>query len=166
VNNSFIPSLLFTIVPLFIFVVFVFVIGMFIATFVKGIARWSQNNASPVRSSDARVVAKRQHVSGGSDNTSASTWYHLTFEFPDGQRQEFAVNARDYALLAEGDLGQLTWQGTRFQGFIRQANAPAVAAPAPPPEVRTCAYCGGQVPGGSVKCSACGAQWRPDRLAA
>ncbi|MGT2682748.1 DUF2500 family protein [Streptococcus porci] len=43
----------------------------------------------------------------------------MTFEFGDGSRKEFKVPSKIFAYLAEGDLGKLTYQGTRFISFER-----------------------------------------------
>ena len=55
---------LFTIVPIFIGVVFVIVIATIIFQAAKGIAEWSHNNRQPVLSVPARVVSKRTATSG------------------------------------------------------------------------------------------------------
>ena len=53
-------------------------------------------------------MAKRTAVSGGSGNTSATTSYHLTAEFEDGNRAEFQpIHAELYGRLVEGDAGVL-----------------------------------------------------------
>ena len=36
-----------------------------------------------------------------------------------GDRMELRVSGREYGLLAEGDRGQLTFQGTRYLSFVR-----------------------------------------------
>lgn len=152
-------TLMFTLVPLFIVVVFVIVIGTFAANAFKGIAQWQDNNARPAFTVSARVVAKRLQVSGGGNDTSASTWYYVTFEtVADGLRQEFSVRSNDYSGLAEGDTGELTHQGTRFKGFARVLRPP-VPPPAPVPE-RTCGYCGAMNRNVDPKCPACGAMGR------
>lgn len=33
---------------------------------------------------------------------------------------EFSVGGSDYGLLAEGDIGKLSFQGTRYLGFERR----------------------------------------------
>jgi hypothetical protein len=153
-------TLMFTLVPLFIAAVFVFVIGTFVVTAVKSVARWQDNNAQPVLTVPARVVTKRQHVSGGGHDSSASTWYHITFEtVADGLRQEFPVGSTDYSGLAEGDTGDLTYQGTRYKGFIRMRRPvvpPSVPAPPPAPDW-TCGYCHTVVRHSETKCPSCGA---------
>ena len=37
------------------------------------------------------------------------------------ERKEFGMSGREYGLLAEGDPGMLTFQGTRYKGFTRSA---------------------------------------------
>ena len=152
--------LMFTLVPLFIFVVAVLVIGTIAVKIFQGIAQWQNNNDQPVLTVPARVVTKRQHVSGGGHDSSASTWYYITFEtIADSLRQEFAVRSTDYSGLAEDDIGDLTYQGTRYKGFVR-VRRPTAPTPAPPvPHVPdwTCGYCASTVPYNQSKCPTCGA---------
>ena len=107
-------------------VVFVFVIGVFIANAVRGIGRWNKNNHSPRLTVDATLVTKRTQVSHHvhadehSHHHHSSTNYYITFEVESGDRIEFHVQSHEYGLLAEGDRGQLTFQGTRFLGFSRE----------------------------------------------
>lgn len=112
---------LFAVVPLFIGVVFVLVIGTFVFAAIRGIGQWSYNNAQPVLTSPAKVVTKRTNVWGGSGDSSANTSYYVTFELPTGERREVGVNGRDYGQLAEGDEGDFTYQGTRYKGFLRRS---------------------------------------------
>ena len=80
----------------------------------------SANNASPVVTTMARVVTKRGEVRGGTGESSARTAYFATFETPTGARCEFALPAREFGLIGDGDSGQLTYQGTRFKGFAHE----------------------------------------------
>ena len=91
---------------------------------------WNKNNHSPRETGKARVVTKRMKVSGMgghrlrsdimADTTSSTTTrYFVTFELENGKRLEFHVNDGEYGMLAEGDSGELTWQGTRYLGFER-----------------------------------------------
>jgi hypothetical protein len=102
-------------------------------TLIKRASRWRSDNASPVLTVSARVVAKRLEVRGSQSGTGligadgamgptahTTTQYYSTFELDSGSRLELAVDPQTYAELAEGDAGQLTFQGTRFQGFSRQ----------------------------------------------
>lgn len=107
-------------------VVFVLVIGVFIATAVKGIGQWNKNNHSPRLTVPATVVSKRIDVShhrrkGANDHVHhhSSTWYYVTFQVESGDRMELHVAGTEYGLLIEGDSGKLTFQGTRYLGFER-----------------------------------------------
>ena len=44
---------------------------------------------------------------------------HISFEVESGDRMEFELRGNEYGLLAEGDLGKLTFQGTRYLSFER-----------------------------------------------
>ena len=164
---EFILTALFTLVPLFIGIIFVVVIGSIIIGIFRNLAEWRNNNAQPVLTVTACVVTKRQHVSGGGNDTSASTRYYTTFEtVEDGLRQEFSVSPTEYSGMADGDVGSLTYQGTRFKGFARQRHAPKppplpVAATPVHPDW-TCAYCRGRVAGVEAKCSSCGSASRQE----
>ena len=111
--------------------IFATVIGMFIFFAVKGISQWSKNNRSPRLTVPASVVSKRTNVSHtnhpvGGDisgahgyHTSSDTSYFVTFEVESGDRMELHVDGREFGLLVEGDVGMLTFQGTRYLGFER-----------------------------------------------
>ncbi|QTD43392.1 DUF2500 domain-containing protein [Sporosarcina sp. Te-1] len=111
---------MFSIGPFFIGAVFIFVIGMFIFTIFKGIGTWSSNNNSPKLSVPAQVVAKRTHTWGGSGDSSARTSYYATFQVESGDRMELQLSGTETGMLAEGDIGILTFQGTRYLGFERK----------------------------------------------
>lgn len=88
----------------------------------------SSNNSLPIRTVEAEVVAKRSDVSfiqygghHGDSNAFADTRYFVTFQTANGERTELAVAGREYGMLAEGDSGRLTFQGTRYMGFERNA---------------------------------------------
>lgn len=76
----------------------------------------SRNAASPFLEREAYVASRRQHVWG---HRHARTHYYITFQFRDGNREEFQVEGPQYGLLAEGDTGVLQSQGTWFKGFQR-----------------------------------------------
>ncbi|KRE57703.1 hypothetical protein ASL11_31640 [Paenibacillus sp. Soil750] len=103
---------MFVLIPLLI-------IGMIIFAVISGINTWARNNASPVLRRDAIVITKRTKVWGGSEDSSASTSYFVTFEFDDRSRLELQLSGSEYGLIAEGDRGKLTNQGTRFNAFQR-----------------------------------------------
>ncbi|KAA0965453.1 DUF2500 domain-containing protein [Sporosarcina sp. ANT_H38] len=110
---------MFTFIPIFIGVVAIIVFSFIIFIFVKSIRTWNSNNNSPKLKVPAEVVTKRTETSGGSGDSSASTWYYATFQVESGDRMELAVNGPQYGMLADGDVGMLSFQGTRFNGFER-----------------------------------------------
>jgi hypothetical protein len=59
-------------------------------------------------------------TSGGAGDAPASTSYYVTFQFDNGDRTELHLSGKEYGMLAENDLGILTFQGTRFHTFERR----------------------------------------------
>ena len=114
-----------TLFPVFFFAITAIVVATFVVIFVKGIREWNHNNHSPVLTVPAKVVAKREHRShnsaAGDDIVHTSTSYYATFEVESGDRMELCVSGQEYGMLAEGDCGRLTFQGTRYLGFARNA---------------------------------------------
>lgn len=107
-----------------IVLMFILVFGLILITIVRSIGQWNSNNRSPRLTVDAAVVSKRMHITrhtgaNGAAPTS-STRYYVTFEVSSGERMELPVQGREYGLLAEGDAGRLTFQGTRYLDFERQ----------------------------------------------
>ncbi|MCY9532712.1 MULTISPECIES: DUF2500 domain-containing protein [Paenibacillus] len=111
-------NLMSTIFPIFI----VLFIAVFIFVIIKGIMQWNYNNQQPVLTVEAKVTDKRTEVSNShhaDHHSHYSTHYYATFEVESGDRMEFHVKKSDYGLLAAGDRGKLTFQGTRFYEFER-----------------------------------------------
>lgn len=119
---------MFTIVPIFIGVVFVLILA--------GIAVQAVRGAAPVEAEQRRPGADSGGGGGGQAHgrahlpppgglstagrhASSRTIHYATF--PGGERGPVELEAADmeYCLLVEGDRGRLTFQGTRFQGFRR-----------------------------------------------
>ena len=98
---------------------------------VRGILQWHRNNQSPRLTETATVVTKRSSVSSHQTpmagdvtgahgySTTTSTSYYVTFETANGARMELHVPEKIFGYLAEGDRGQLSYQGTRFLDFER-----------------------------------------------
>lgn len=109
-------------------IMFFLITGMFVVMLIKGIGEWHKNNQSPRLSVDAAVVSRRSSVShhhhtnagGYGAHTTTSTSYYVTFQVESGDRMELCVTGREYGMLAEGDYGKLSFQGTRYLGFERQ----------------------------------------------
>lgn len=112
--------------PFMFVTIFVIVIGAIIFTIINGIREWSSNNKQPILNVDAVIVSKRtntsrhHHNNNGHGHTSTSTTYYVTFEVQSGDRMEFVVSGKEYGMLAEGDKGNLIFQGTRYHGFDRE----------------------------------------------
>ena len=105
-------------------IVFILIIGVFVVTFVRSILQWNKNNHSPRLTVPATIVAKRSqvtrhHHAGEHMHSHSSTRYYVTFQFESADRLELHVPASEFGLLAEGDRGELSFQGTRYLGFIR-----------------------------------------------
>lgn len=111
---------------LFVFLFFILVFAIIIFNITRGIKEWSNNNKQPVLSVAAKIVAKRnytsRHVSNhnGHHHHHTSTSYYVTFEVESGDRMELRVSGKEYGMLAEGDIGKLTFQGTRYRNFERK----------------------------------------------
>ena len=104
------------------YLVFFLILAVFVVTAVRGIAQWSRNNASPLLTVQARVVAKRTRVGhNGTHNTGYHTYtrYYVTFQVESGDRMELRMDGYQFGLLIEGDRGKLTFQGTRYLSFER-----------------------------------------------
>ena len=77
---------------------------------------------------DATVVTKRtdvhhhhhHHAGNAHHMSTSSTTYYATFEVLSGDRLEFTVRDTEYGQLVEGDVGKLTFQGTRYLGIERR----------------------------------------------
>lgn len=106
-------SLFDTILPIF----FMILIGIFIISIIKGISEWSENNKQPKLTVIAKVVSKRS--STRRDDNHNYTSYYATFEAESGDRLQMSMSRREYGMLAEGDVGNLHFQGTRYLGFER-----------------------------------------------
>lgn len=120
---------IFDVFPIFFLAMFVVVFGVIIYTAVKGAQERRANHAAPVLEVAATVTVKRPHVSSvvrqnrveevPAQNITTHTTYYVTFQVKSGDRMEFQVSDQAYGLLAEGDSGTLTFQGTRYLGFVR-----------------------------------------------
>ena len=110
----------FSLMFLMFIIIFSLAFALIVAVLVKNLRTWNKNNNSPRLSVDAKVVAKRTQVShhSGTDGfaDSSSTSYFATFQVESGDRMELRMSGHDYGMLAEGDTGKLSFQGTRFLG--------------------------------------------------
>lgn len=117
----------FSIMRIMVPVIFVLVFGIIIVAMVRGICEWNKNNHSTKLSVPAKVVSRRtavshhhHHQGNGMHHTHTATSYYATFQVESGDRIEFLVSGTEYGMLAEGDSGELTFQGTRYLNFRRE----------------------------------------------
>lgn len=117
---------LFSLAPILIGIIFVIVFIGVIFNLLRGVSQWKKNEDSPRLSVPAIIKSKRTHVSRYHNHQNeninshgSTTSYFVTFEFDSGDRSEYNVLAKEYGMLAEGDIGTLTFQGTRFIDFER-----------------------------------------------
>lgn len=120
--NGFFGFNMFSLMSMLFPVFFILIFGLFIFTIGRNIKEWNSNNKEPVLTVAAKLVSKRinnrrHHNSNGHSSTSTS--YYATFEVESGDRMEFHISGKEYGILAEGDMGKLTFQGTRYHSFER-----------------------------------------------
>ena len=113
----------FSIMQIMVPVMFVLVFGFMIVTLVRGVGEWNKNNQSPKLTVPVTIVAKRSDVDRGIETMHTFTSYYVTFQVESGDRMEFEVSDMEYGMLAEGDRGMLTFQGTRYLSFQRNESA-------------------------------------------
>ena len=113
----------FSIMQIMVPVMFVLVFGIIIVTMVRGVGEWNKNNQSPKLTVPVTVVAKRSDVHRGIETMHTFTSYYVTFQVESGDRMEFEISDTEYGMLAEGDSGELTFQGTRYLNFQRNESA-------------------------------------------
>ena len=112
---------MFDILSVIVPIMFIVVFGIIIFSIIQGISTWHKNNNSP-RLTD---VSYHRHANAGDMSgahgfhTTSSTTYYVTFQVESGDRMEFHVSGSEYGMLAEGDTGRLTFQGTRYLSFER-----------------------------------------------
>jgi hypothetical protein len=117
-----------SIMPIIVGIGFSLICGIIIVTVVRSGTQCIKNNNSPVLTIAMKIVTKRiavsrhQHHHGGDmtmDHQTSSTTYYATFESENGDRMELRVPDKEYGMLVEGDMGSLTYQGTRYKSFVR-----------------------------------------------
>ena len=102
-------------------IVFTLILLVFVVALIRGFSTWHKNNQSPRLTVEALVVAKREDTIHHANQNGGhfDTYYYATFQVESGDRMEFSLSGLEYGMLAEGDEGRLTFQGTRFLSFER-----------------------------------------------
>lgn len=115
-----------SLVPVFMVVIFVIVIG----GIVYSIFTHAKNASAAKETVFARVVSKRMdvrhhanhhnHNDVGHAGSSSRTYYYITLEFDNGERREYVDVKKLYGLVVEGDTGYASIQGDWIVDFQRQ----------------------------------------------
>ena len=86
--------------------------------FLKKMKEKKENSSKAIESKTAKVITKRN----SSIMSSTPNVCFVLFEFEDGNRRELSMNLNVSAIIAENDIGILTFQGTKFINFERSIN--------------------------------------------
>jgi hypothetical protein len=109
--------------PVIFIIVFLSITAVVVFSIVRMISQYRKNEAAPLLTVAAKVMTKREDVthSHGTQESvpHTSTSYHVTFEVESGDRLELSMSGKEFGMLAEGDKGRLSFQGTRYKGFER-----------------------------------------------
>ncbi|WP_283162781.1 DUF2500 domain-containing protein [Tannockella kyphosi] len=107
------------------FIFLFFVICIVVVPIFYKMLRWSvvysKNDAALVIEIKAKVVSKREDVAGHMYTAArrVKTTYYVTFETDNEERIEFEMSGTNQGMLVVGDVGELSYQGTRYLGFKR-----------------------------------------------
>ena len=74
---------------------------------------------APLQREPALVAGERTEVSGGGRDSSSSTDYFITLEFPGGRRREYTTQGKVVGKVSEGDLGVAFLKGDFLLDFER-----------------------------------------------
>ena len=94
-------------------------VGIGLAIGIVSLVKLVSFSNSPLMRKPAVVVGERTRVSGGGNNSSASTNYYLTVEFENGRRKEYATDGRTVGIVSEGDMGVAYLKGDVLLAFDR-----------------------------------------------
>ena len=100
--------------------------GVVIAKVIWAVAQAARNDTLPVTSTQARAVRVNGKIrgffglgqDGGRFRVNEHREYYVTFELlPDSKPKKFAIPIVEECVINEGNIGTLTFQGTRFISF-------------------------------------------------
>lgn len=112
----FLDSGFFDLMPIIVIIGFIIVIITIIVIIGLNVKTGISNSRSPILTVPAKIVSKRTDVQGDHSYTT----YYVTFEVESNDRMELTVKGEEYGLLAEQDIGVLSFQGTRYLSFERR----------------------------------------------
>ena len=90
------------------------------AVFISVLAQKQKrkDDMEPIKKRYARVVDRPQAIRGEMI-VQGPIPGPIVFEFDNGERIQLIVKGSEYATILVGDVGELTYQGSRFIGFKR-----------------------------------------------
>jgi len=83
------------------------------------VRRMSNFSRAPLQREPAMVVGERTEVSGGGRNSSSSTTYFVSLEFPGGRRNEYRTQGPVVGKVSDGDVGVAYLKGEFLVDFER-----------------------------------------------
>lgn len=111
---------------LMFFVIFFLAICTIMFSLISSISEHNKNRKQPIVPTQAKVISKFQdvtnHLTHSQHNNTMShtnTNYYIAFEFSNHERVQFKVSKLEFGKIIEGDVGILTFQGSRFISFER-----------------------------------------------
>ncbi len=72
---------------------------------VKSLNKATRYSSALMLREPSVILDERTQVSGGGENRSARTSYFATLQFPNGERDEYAVDGRTAGTVTKGDVG-------------------------------------------------------------
>lgn len=133
-NNSF--KEVFSSAPWFVVLILILLVITVLVHSIKGFRQWKFNQAQPVLTLAAEVISKNTDITRGirtsmnasvNKNSTDSALYRyvqtvkyiVQFQVETGESKRFYVKRKEYERLDEKDYGKLTYQGTRYLGFVK-----------------------------------------------
>lgn len=101
--------------------VLLLILSMLLFVVIRSVFHWNTKTHSRRLTVTATVVAKRMDVFYRSTESGkiSSSSYYTTFQVESGDQIELSMSDEEYALLANGDYGNLRFQGMHYLGFER-----------------------------------------------
>ena len=111
---------MFRVFPYLFGIMFVTIFILFASILLSHLGRKKKDDRSPRLTVPAQVISRRTEFRRNAGHDMPGfTYYYATFQVESGDRMEFTVSGSDYGMLVEGDIGKLSFQGTRYLGFER-----------------------------------------------
>lgn len=113
-----------TLIPKVVAFFFIGIAIFGLITYLRINAEYRRNMKQPIVTNRAKLLSKRVEVKGHKNpdkdpklNPTASIYHVLRFRWQDGSLHEYDVTEAEYNRYHEGEVGQLSTQGTWFKDF-------------------------------------------------